>query len=73
MDGVIYARQFSVLSGGLIQAAVGFVGGLGGFLTKRSGFFLESAIEDDLSGGVNGVGLVVMNLVWGHEADAGMG
>ena len=28
--------------GGLIQVAIGFAGGLGSFLTKRSGFLLKA-------------------------------
>ena len=28
--------------GGLIQVAIGFAGGLGSFLTKRSGFLLNA-------------------------------
>ena len=58
--------------GGLIQAAVGLSGGVGGLLTKRSGLFAERLIERDLPGGVNGVDLAVMHLVRGHQADPGM-
>jgi len=34
--------MFSVFSGGLIQVAIGFAGGSGSFLTKRSGFLLKA-------------------------------
>jgi hypothetical protein len=54
--------------GGLIQVAIGFAGGSGSFLTKRA----ECAVECDLAGGVDLVGLTVVHLVGRHQADTGM-
>ena len=44
----------------------------GAFLTKRSGFLLKARIEGILARGVNGICLTVMDLIWRHQADAGM-
>ena len=60
------------MNGGLIQAAVGFRGGFGGFLDEAFWIGFEGAIEGFLAGFVDVVGLTVVDLVWRHQADAGM-
>ena len=34
--------------------------------------FVEGAIEGKLAGGVDGIGLTLVHLIGGHQADAGM-
>src|SRR5271167_1291743 len=55
-------NRFGLVDGGLIQVAFGLAGGVGGRLAK-------GLIESVLASEVDGVGLAVMNLVWGHQAD----
>ena len=52
--------------------AIGFAGGSGSFLTKRSGFLLKAPVEGYLPGGMDLVGQTVMHLVGRHQADASM-
>ena len=51
-------------------------GGLGGWheglLDEALGLGVEGAIEGPLSGGMDVVSLAVVDLVWGHEAEARM-
>ena len=67
---IIQALLFGV--GGLIQAAVGLAGGMGGFVDEALWVFAKCLIESDLAGGVNGIGLAIMHLVGRHQADSGM-
>src|SRR5688500_18799918 len=50
----------------------GFSRWLGRFLDEAFGIGAEGVIEGALSGGVDIVGLAVVNLVGRHEADPGM-
>ena len=73
----IQAGFFGV--GGLIHVAVGLAGGMGAFLTKRSGVCRERLVEGELAGdwareggGMHGVDLSVVHLVRGHKTDPAM-
>jgi len=55
----------------LIQAAVGFSGGSGGFLTKVLGW-IERPRREFFGGLRRPRGLTVVDLVWRHQADATM-
>jgi len=49
-----------------------FSGGNGRLVHEAPGVFTKRLIEGDLAGGVNGVGLTVVDLVRRHQADPGM-
>ena len=36
---------------------------------ESRGVFVERTIECELTGGIDGVGLAIMHLIWGHQAD----
>ena len=44
----------------------------GRFLDEAVGVCGESGVGGDLSGGVDGVGLAIANLVWRHQPEADM-
>ena len=48
------------------------MGRCGRLLDEALGMFGERAVEGGLSGGMDGVGLSVVDLVWGHQAEAGV-
>ena len=50
----------------------GFGGWYGGLFDEALGIGVEGVVEGPLSGGVDVVGLAVVDLVGGHEAEAGM-
>ena len=41
-------------------------------LDEALGMFGERAVEGGLAGSMDGIGLSVVDLVWGHQAQAGM-
>ena len=48
------------------------MGRYGRLLDEALGVRSEGAVEGGLSGGMDGVGLTVVDLVWGHQAEAGV-
>src|SRR6202051_596113 len=58
---------------GRVDPCCGWLSGRNGRLVhEASGVFTKRLIEGDLAGGVNGVGLTVVDLVRRHQADPGM-
>ena len=50
----------------------GFPGWSGRLLDEAFGMFGKGAVESGLTGGMDGIGLSVVDLVWGHQAQAGV-
>ena len=48
------------------------MGRCGRLLDEALGIFGERAVEGGLAGSMDGVGLSIVDLVWGHQAQAGM-
>ena len=62
-------NRLGLVDGGLIQVAFGLAGGVRGPIDEAFRVLAKGLIESVLASEVDGVGLAVMNLVWGHQAD----